>query len=109
MSDLIVQYWGTILVHFKILASSFYGLITFLVASCYLNAIRSFSSTAQANFLGYEVGGEPGFANGGDVRKESFIANLVANMTVPELGETHLHDSHRFPIYHSSFIFSLSY
>jgi hypothetical protein len=109
MSDLIVQYCGTILVHFKMIASSFYGLITFLVGSYYLNAIHSFSGTAQTNILGCEIGGEPGFANGGDVRKESFIANLVANMTVPELGEMHLHYSHQFPIYHSSFIFNLSH
>lgn len=92
MSDLIVQYGGTILVYFKMIASSFYGLVAFLAASCYLNATHGFSGTAQTNILGYEMGGEPGFANGGDVRKESFIANLVANMTVPELGEMHLHD-----------------
>ena len=109
MSDLIVQYGGTILVHFKMIASSFYGLITFLAASWYLNAIHGFYGTAQTNILDYEIGGEPGFANGGNVRKESFIANLVANMTVHELGEMLFQDSHISPMYHSSFVFNFSY
>lgn len=94
MSHLVVQYGGAALIHFKMMASSFYGLVTFLAASC------CFSDTAQtgsSDFMGHVAGEQSGAAgsgngNGSDVRKQSFISNLVANMTVPELGEMSSHD-----------------
>jgi hypothetical protein len=93
VSGLVVQYGGTALVQVKMLVSSFYGVVTFLAASCCLDAIRGFSGAAKMDDVargGWEGLGAAGVGNGGDrsdLRKESFIANLVANMTVPELGK----------------------
>ena len=46
------------------------------------------SGSAQTDIVAHDVEGVANVENGGDVRKEAFIMNLVANMTIPELGET---------------------
>jgi hypothetical protein len=79
-------YGWAVLAQVKMMVSRLSGWITFLAASSCLDAMQSFSDSSQPDVIGHELrGGVPG--KGGDVRKESFIANLVANMTIPELGE----------------------
>lgn len=90
MLELALLHGWPILAQVKTLISSLSGLITFLAASCCLDAIQAFLGTSQADRAGHEVGRVAGVRNGGNVKKEAFIANLVANMTVPELGELHL-------------------
>jgi hypothetical protein len=88
MSGLAFQYGAMVFVQFKMMVSNFYGFITLLAASCCLDAIRGFSSTSQTDVFDHDGGGAARVGNGNDLaRKEAFIANLVANMTVPELGE----------------------
>jgi hypothetical protein len=74
----------------KIVISTLSAFITFLAASCCLDTFRILSSSTQTNITGHGIGveGAAMLGSAGSVMKEAFISNLVANMTVPELGET---------------------
>lgn len=71
----------------KMMLSRLPGWTTFLAASCCLDAFQTSSSSAQTDIVKHGGGEAASLGNGGAVMKEAFIANLVANMTIPELGE----------------------
>ena len=81
------EFGWTAIANMKNAVSRLPGWATFLAASSCLNGIGKLPDSAQTGSFGHELGQAAGLRNGGAVVKEAFIADLVANMTVPELGK----------------------
>ena len=87
MSDLSTTFGGKAVAQAKLILSSTSGLVTLLAASCGLNYSKT-ASSAGSDIAGQVFGQHAAMGSEGEaVVKDAFIANIVANMTVPELGE----------------------
>jgi hypothetical protein len=60
--------------------SKILSLLSFFVPGCFLQTLGEFHPT----FSNHEVQQRE---NGSSIQRDSFLDNLVANMTIPELGE----------------------
>jgi hypothetical protein len=87
MRNLVVMAVWPAISQMKTMFSRLSGLTIFLAANCCLDSVQKASDSDGTNIAGFVVEEAAARRKGGDVSKEAFIANLVANMTVPELGK----------------------